>query len=59
MIKALEVHAGDIVLINDWQLHVNVVVPPEAPAQVVSIAYAEFDFLVHYQAMQLLDVRRP
>jgi len=59
MIKALEVHAGDTIHQGDWLLHVNVVVPPDPPAQTVTMAVAEFDFLLHYPAQQLLNVDRP
>lgn len=57
-IEAHDLHAGDILSANDWQLHINHVVLPEAPATAVAVAVAEFGFLLHYAYAQHVTVER-
>lgn len=51
-IPAWQLAIGDVLLVNDWQLHVTAVEHELATA----IGTAEFEFLLHFTSDDMVDV---
>jgi hypothetical protein len=53
-VLASELSVGDAIRLNDWNLHVVAV----APGGCATVRTAEFDFLLHFDAQDYVDVLR-
>jgi hypothetical protein len=54
-IRARDLVVGDVLALNDWNLHVIGVERDKA----VAVLMAEFDFLIHFSSEQIVNVRTP
>jgi hypothetical protein len=54
-IRAQDLAVGDILALNDWNVHVIGVERDRA----VGILTAEFDFLIHFLPDEVLSIRAP
>jgi hypothetical protein len=54
-IRAQDLAVGDTLAMNDWNLHVIGVERDRA----VAVLTAEFDFLIHFLADQVVNTRTP
>jgi hypothetical protein len=54
-VRAQDLAVGDILALNDWNLHIIGVERDGA----VSVCTAEFDFLIHFLPDEVLSIRAP